>query len=72
MTTEERFNRIESILDRVVDTQLQIVTSILTLSESHIKLVEAQTETANQLRAFQAEMQELKRQFQAYLSKRPQ
>ena len=44
MTPEERFNRIESILDRVVDTQLQIDTTVLALAESHIKLAEAMRE----------------------------
>jgi hypothetical protein len=31
MTSEERFNRIENVLDRVVDPQLQINTTVLTL-----------------------------------------
>ena len=72
MTVEERFERIEGLLDRVADTQLQIDGTMATLADSHIKLAEAQAETAVQFRIFQAEMQELKRQFQAYLSQRPQ
>ena len=65
MTAGERFERIENILDRVVETQLQVDTTLLTLADSHIKLAEAQTR-------FTEEMAELKRQFQAYVSSRPQ
>lgn len=79
MTTEERFNRIESNLDRAtntlaiaVDTQLHIDGIMATLADSHIKLAEEQAETSRRFRAFEARMEELRRQFEAYLSKRPQ
>jgi hypothetical protein len=54
MTTEERFQRIEGILDRVVETQLQVDSTMLTLTESHIKLAQ--------------EMRALELQWQAYLT----
>jgi hypothetical protein len=72
MTTEERFNRIESVLDRVVDTQLQIDATMATLAESHVKMADAQAAAAVGLRELQSEMKDLKRQFEAYLNRRPQ
>ncbi len=72
MNTEERFERIERVLDRVADTQLQIDASLATLADSHSKLAEAQTAAAIGLRELQAEMKDFKRQFEAYLRTRPQ
>ena len=37
VTTEERFNRIEQLLDRIADTQLQLDGAFATLADSHIK-----------------------------------
>ena len=37
MTPEERFNRIEQLLDRIADTQLQLDAAFATLADSHIK-----------------------------------
>jgi hypothetical protein len=66
MTTEERFTRIESILERVVDNQAKFDTVLATLAEAQINLAQAQKETQEQMRA-------LERQWQAYLNTiRPQ
>jgi hypothetical protein len=59
------FDRIESILERVVD-QAKFDTALGTLAESQISLAQAQKETQEQMRA-------LERQWQAYLNTiRPQ
>jgi len=66
MTTEERFNRIEHVLDRIVDTQLQIDGALATLADSHIKTQEA-------IRDLARKQAETDRQLQAYLTTvRPQ
>lgn len=41
MTSEERFERIESILERMAENQQQFDVVFSTLAESHIKLTEA-------------------------------
>jgi len=66
MTTEERFTRIETILEKVVDNQAKFDTVLATLAEAQIELAQAQKETQEQMRA-------LERQWQAYLTTlRPQ
>jgi hypothetical protein len=61
MTTEERFERIEGILDRVADNQSKFDVVLSTLAEAQIELAQAQKETQEQIRA-------LERQWQAYLT----
>ena len=82
MTPEERFERIESTLNRIVDTQFQIDATMVSLADSHIrlaashaKLAEAQAETAIQAKAailaveqLTEEMRATRREWQAYLS----
>jgi hypothetical protein len=46
MTTEERFARIENILDHVVDRREQLDAALTTLAESHIKTQEELQATA--------------------------
>jgi hypothetical protein len=59
MTTEERFTRIETILERVAENQQKFDTVLSVLAESQITL--------------QKEMRALERQWQAYLNTiRPQ
>ncbi len=41
MTTEERFDRIESILERVVDNQAKFDTVLSVLADSHVKKEES-------------------------------
>jgi hypothetical protein len=66
MTTEERFQRIEGILDRVADNQQKFDAVLSILAEAQIKLTEAQKETQEQMR-------NLERQWAAYLNTiRPQ
>ena len=43
MTVEERFNRIETILERLADRQEQQDDTLTTLSESYINMAELQT-----------------------------
>jgi hypothetical protein len=65
MTVEERFERMESILERVA-VQAKFDTVLSTLAEAQISLAQAQKETQEQMRA-------LERQWQAYLNTiRPQ
>jgi hypothetical protein len=80
MTTEERFDRIESILERVVDNQGKFDTVLSVLAESHVKTQEAHLKTEESLQSLAAEvartqqgLQALERQWQAYLTTiRPQ
>ena len=80
MTTEERFTRIESIVERVVDRQEQTGETLATLAESQIKLTESQiklteevAKTQMQVQALGHAVENLERQWQAYLNTiRPQ
>ena len=87
MTTEERFDRIETILERVVDRQEQTDETVATLLDSHIKtqeqlrtladshakLAEAQAKTDTQIKALGLLAESLERQWQAYITTiRPQ
>jgi hypothetical protein len=62
MTSEERFSRIETILDRVVETQLKIDTTMLTLGESHIMTHEQLQSPAAEVSKTQQGLQTLERQ----------
>jgi hypothetical protein len=72
VTTEERFQRIESILDRVVTTQLQIDETMATLADSHIKTQEELRTLAVAQKESDAAIKDLTRKFEAYLNRRPQ
>ena len=80
MTVEERFNRIETILERLADRQEQQDDTLTTLTESqikltdsHIKLAEQQAKTEMQVQALGIFVEQLERQWQAYLNTlRPQ
>lgn len=80
MTTEERFTRIESILERVVDRQEQTDETVATLLDSQIKLTGEVAKTQLQVQALGHAVEQLgqqtsalERQWQAYLTTiRPQ
>ena len=87
MTTEERFTRIETILEKIVDRQEQQDETLAVLVDSHIKtqeqirelakaqtrLAERQAETEVQLKALGLVVEATERQWQAYLNTiRPQ
>ena len=80
MTTEQRFERMEAILERMVDRQEQFDDALTTLTESQINLTEAQAKTDLQIKAIGLAMEQLQqqtaaleRQWQAYINTiRPQ
>ena len=80
MTTEERFNRIENILERLADRREQTDETVAILADSHIKLTESQTRLAEsqaktklQVQALGLAVEQLKRQWHAYINTiRPQ
>ena len=80
MTTEERFTRMESILERLVDRQDQQDEVLTTLAESQIRLTESQTQLTSTVEQTQIQVQALShavdllsRQWQAYINTiRPQ
>jgi len=73
MTIEERFNRIESILEKVADNQAKQDVTLTTLIDSHIQTQEELQALAAEVRKTQEGLQTLERQWQAYLTTiRPQ
>ena len=71
MTTEERFERMEKLMDRVLEAQLQVDTTMITLADSHIKTQEDIRELVRRMNQLSAQQAETGRQLQAYLTRVP-
>jgi hypothetical protein len=73
MTAEERFARIENILEIVVNNQHHHDETLSILAESHIKTQQEIQDLAAQVRQTKDNLDKLERQWQAYLNTiRPQ